>query len=97
MSQKEADSVHESDAHQHEDPAKGIWLGREGSKNANSHGSAVWFLVGNRGMDYGDYIWGLYSDNYRDPFPHSLLSTRHSTCRSGGVRSTVFGVLRCRR
>ena len=28
------------------------------------------------GMDYGDYYWGLYRDYYRDPFPHSLLSTR---------------------
>ena len=27
-------------------------------------------------MDYGDYSWGLYRDYYRDPFPHSLLSTR---------------------
>ena len=27
-------------------------------------------------MDYGDYYWGLYRDYYRDPFPHSLLSTR---------------------
>ena len=26
-------------------------------------------------MDYGEY-WGLYRDDYRDPFPHSLLSTR---------------------
>ena len=36
----------------------------------------VWFLVGNGGMDYGDYYWGLYRAYYRDPFPHSLLSTR---------------------
>ena len=29
-------------------------------------------------MGYGDYYWGLYSyrDSHRDPFPHSLLSTR---------------------
>ena len=27
-------------------------------------------------MDYGDYYWGLYRDYCRDPFPHSLLSTR---------------------
>ena len=27
-------------------------------------------------MDYGDYYSGLYRDYYRDPFPHSLLSTR---------------------
>ena len=29
-------------------------------------------------MDYGNYCWGLYRDYYRDPFPHSLLSTRES-------------------
>ena len=38
----------------------------------------VWCLVGNGGMDYGDYYWGLYRDYYRDPFPHSLLSTSRS-------------------
>ena len=27
-------------------------------------------------MDYGDYYWGLCRGYYRDPFPHSLLSTR---------------------
>ena len=35
-----------------------------------------WGLVGNGGLDYGDYYWGAYRDYYRDPFPHSLLSTR---------------------
>ena len=34
----------------------------------------VWFLAGNGGMDYGGY----YRGHYRDPFPHSLLSTRES-------------------
>ena len=34
--------------------------------------------VGNGGMDYGDFYWGLCRDYYRDPFPHSLLSTRES-------------------
>ena len=34
------------------------------------------FTVGNGGMDYGDDSWGLYRGYYRDPFPHSLLSTR---------------------
>ena len=29
-------------------------------------------------MGSGDYYWGLYRDYYRDPFPHSLLSTRLS-------------------
>ena len=33
-------------------------------------------------MDIGDYYWGLY----RDPFPHSLLSTRRTLdWRGGGV------------
>ena len=32
---------------------------------------AVWFLVGNGGMGYGDYYWGLYRRYHRDPFPHS--------------------------
>ena len=27
-------------------------------------------------MGYGDYYWGFSRDYYRDPFPHSLLSTR---------------------
>ena len=27
-------------------------------------------------MDYRDYDQGLYRYYYRDPFPHSLLSTR---------------------
>ena len=27
-------------------------------------------------MGSGDYYWGLYWGYYRDPFPHSLLSTR---------------------
>ena len=26
-------------------------------------------------MDYRDYNWGVSRDYYRDPFPHSLLST----------------------
>ena len=38
----------------------------------------VWFLVGTWGMDYGDYYWGLY----RDPFPHSLLSTRQMNAQA---------------
>ena len=35
-----------------------------------------WCLVGNGGMDIGDYYWGLYRYYYRDPFPHSLPSIR---------------------
>ena len=27
-------------------------------------------------MDYGDHYWELYRGNYRDPFPHSLLSQK---------------------
>ena len=27
-------------------------------------------------MDYGDEYWGFYREYYRDPFPHSLPSTR---------------------
>ena len=27
-------------------------------------------------MDYGDDSWGIYRDYYRDPFPHSIPSTR---------------------
>ena len=27
-------------------------------------------------MDIGDDYWGVYRGYYRDPFPHSLLSTR---------------------
>ena len=29
-------------------------------------------------MDIGHYYWGLYRDYYRDPFPHSLPSTRQT-------------------
>ena len=35
-----------------------------------------WCLGGNGGMGYRDHYEGLYRDCYRDPFPHSLLSTR---------------------
>ena len=27
------------------------------------------------GREWGNGLWGLYRDYYRDPFPHSLLST----------------------
>ena len=30
----------------------------------------------------GECVWGLYGDYYRDPFPHSLLSTRESKTTS---------------
>ena len=40
----------------------------------------VWFLVGNGGMDYGDYCWGLYRDYYyRDPFPP--FPAKHQTVK----------------
>ena len=45
--------------------------------------SSVWFLVGNGGMDYGDYYWGFYRDYYRDPFSHSLLSARQAIVAFG--------------
>ena len=32
-------------------------------------------------MDYGDYFGGLFREYYRDPFPHSLLSTRQLKAR----------------
>ena len=35
----------------------------------------VWFLVGNGGMDYGDYHWGLYRDYYRDPCVWCLVGS----------------------
>ena len=34
-------------------------------------------------MDYGDNYWRLYRDYYRDPFPHSLLSTRQNSTSLG--------------
>ena len=33
---------------------------------------------GNGLSDFRDYYLGLYKDYYRDPFPHSLLSTKSS-------------------
>ena len=27
-------------------------------------------------MEYGVYYWGLYRGDYKDPFPHALLSTK---------------------
>ena len=38
-------------------------------------------------MDYRDYYMRFYKDYYRDPFPHSLLSTRkirHPKLRTPG-------------
>ena len=55
----------------------------------------VWFLVGNGGMDYGDHYWGLCRDYYRDPFPHSLLSTRQWLHQ--GIEGLEFGVEGTRR
>ena len=51
----------------------------------------VWFLVGNGGMDSGDYCWGFYRDYYRDPFPHP---TKNRTVLRGDVlyiRALCFG------
>ena len=49
----------------------------------------VWFLVGNGGMDYEDYYWGLYGDYYRDPFPQSLLSTRQKRSHRANFHQAV--------
>ena len=39
------------------------------------------------------YIWGLYRDYYKDPFPHSLLSTREfgAVQGFGAPGSGVYG------
>ena len=37
-------------------------------------------------MGYGDYCWGLYRDYSRDPFPHSLLSTRQPSRNCSELR-----------
>ena len=42
-------------------------------------------LLGNGGMDYGDYWWGLYRGYNGNPFPHSLLSTRQTTASPFGA------------
>ena len=39
-----------------------------------------WCLGRNGGMDCKDYHLGLYRDYYKDPFPHSLLSTSKRSC-----------------
>ena len=41
-------------------------------------------------MDHGDYYWGLYRAYYKDPFPHSLLSTRQMACVTVGFRIKDF-------
>ena len=38
--------------------------------------NTVWSLVGNGGMGYWAYYKGPLRDYHRDPFTHSLLSTR---------------------
>ena len=42
-----------------------------------------------RGLDYRDYYLGLYRDYYRDPFPHSLLSTREIVMEGCGGAECV--------
>ena len=37
---------------------------------------------GKRGLDYEDCYWEFYRYYYKDPFPHSLLSTRERTSLS---------------
>ena len=44
-------------------------------------------------MDYGDYYWGFCRDYYRDPFPHSLLSSRQTMVRAGEAWMQVGGPL----
>ena len=43
-------------------------------------------------MEYGDNYWGIYRNYYRDPFPHSLLSTRQITSVYLIFRSLTTGV-----
>ena len=72
-----------------------LWRGRV-ARMAEASGSdvrTVRFLVGNGD---GDYYWGLYRDYCRDPFPHSLLSTRQTIWHSE-FRSFGFNSLRLRR
>ena len=57
-------------------PARGGGNAGHGLGPSSHLHSLVWFEVGNGGMDVGDDYWVLYRDYYRDPFPHSLLSTR---------------------
>ena len=54
----------------------GRWVRSQDQGASGSQVFSVWFLVGNGDMDYGDYYGGLYRDYYRDPLPHSLLSTK---------------------
>ena len=45
-------------------------------------------------MGYGDYSWGLYRYYYKDPFHHSLLSTRQLRGTMGFDHKVPFsGVL----
>ena len=55
----------------------------------------VWFLIGHGGMDHADYYWGLYRGYYRDPFPHSLLSTRQNILWSF-IDRVSWGHVHCR-
>ena len=54
-------------------------------------------------MDYRDYYSGLHRNHYRDPFPHSLLSTREfSHIKSKhhpelGFEVSIFSALAFRR
>ena len=56
-------------------------------------GPAAGWKKGNGGMDYRDLYSGLYRDYYRDPFPHSLLSTREKsrTQTPNGFQHMIFG------
>ena len=45
-------------------------------------------------MDYGDDFWGLYRHYYRDPYPHSLLSTRQLLFNSWISKLCTVGALK---
>ena len=44
-------------------------------------------------MGYGYDYWGLYRDYYRDPFSHSLLSTRQTFRMLSDLRYSIVNKL----
>ena len=44
-------------------------------------------------MGYGYDYWGLYRDYYRDPFSHSLLSTRQTFRMLSNLRYSIVNKL----
>ena len=54
----------------------------------------TWCLGGNGGTDdCGHHYWRLYRGYYRDPFPHSLQSTREVSLGFGGFGCRVWDVV----